>query len=204
MPHLFTNAYIAVGSICGAVSLLHLLIFMRRRAERVHLIFCGHGPVLRIVSPCWISRCTGNGRGRVCPLPTKPPTRSRFALDRLCLVHSTLSTQRSTLAGNFWFPGLYGLAGVVEPGCFPRHSVRPHVDDLNRVMLPWGETDRLRLGPANPWRLLPDLAWFIVLAYALDAAIGLAIDGLENGRAWFFGPERIRLPGDRLPSRHLD
>jgi hypothetical protein len=30
MIHLFTNAYIVVGSVCGAVSLLHLMIFLRR------------------------------------------------------------------------------------------------------------------------------------------------------------------------------
>jgi hypothetical protein len=85
----------------------------------------------------------------------------------------------------FLVSGLYALAGVLNL-TFTHGILFEHVADLNRVTLPWGEQIAFGVGPANPWRLLPDLAWFIVLAYALDASIGLARRG-ARGRAWFFG-----------------
>jgi hypothetical protein len=107
-----------------------------------------------------------------------------FLWDRVRLVHSTLfrSDRRWPV---FLVSGLYALAGVLNL-TFTHGILFAHVTDLNRVTLPWGEQIAFGVGPANPWRLLPDLAWFIVLAYALDASIGLARRG-DRGRAWFFG-----------------
>jgi hypothetical protein len=184
MPHLFTNAYIAVGSICGAVSLLHLLIFIRRREEKIHVVFA------------FMALC--------CAMATVVDIRMHTAttVDDFVRFYKTTNTIQAFLWVAFaWFiqlyssnhrrwpvflvSGLYALAAVLNLA-FPHGILFEHIDDLNRVMLPWGEQVAFGVGPANPWRLLPDLAWFIVLAYALDASIGLARRG-EHRRAWFSG-----------------
>jgi PAS domain S-box-containing protein len=184
MPHLFTNAYIVVGSICGAVSLLHLLIFIRRRAEKIHAIFA------------FMALC--------CAVSTMLDIHMHGAVSVAEFVrfYKATNTFQVFLWISFaWFirfyahsdrrwpvflvSGLYGLSGTLNLA-FSHGILFDRVDDLNRVMLPWGETITFGLGPATPWRLLPDLAWFIVLAYALDSSIGLYRRG-EKQRAWFFG-----------------
>jgi PAS domain S-box-containing protein len=183
MPHLFTNAYIAVGSICGAVSLLHLLIFVRRREEKIHIVFA------------FMALC--------CAMATVVDIRMHTAttVDDFVRFYKTTNTIQAFLWVAFaWFiqlyssnhrrwpvflvSGLYALAAVLNL-TFTHGILFEHIADLNRVTLPWGEQIAFGVGPANPWRLLPDLAWLIVLAYALDASIGLARRG-ARGRAWFF------------------
>jgi len=80
---------------------------------------------------------------------------------------------------------LYGLAGVLNLA-FSHGILFDRIEGIDPVTLPWGEQIAFGLGPANPWRLLPDVAWFIMLAYALDASIRLNRRG-EKKRAWFFG-----------------
>jgi hypothetical protein len=123
------------------------------------------------------------------------------ALDRLCLVHSTLlRTQRSTLAGIAGVRALRHLPRVFNL-TFTHGILFEHIADLNRVTLPWGEQIAFGVGPANPWRLLPDLAWFIVLAYALDASDRAGPPGRTRA-GMVLWPEHLRLPGHRLLSRH--
>lgn len=184
MPHLFTLSYIVVGSICGAVSLLHLLIFIRRREEKINAIFA------------FMALC--------CAISTLLDIRMHSAKDVDAFVYFLKATNtfqvflwisfawfilaytRSDRRWPVWIvSGLYVFGGILNL-TFPHGILFDRVDDLNRVMLPWGEEITFGLGPATPWRLLPDLAWFIVLAYALDASVGLFRHG-EKRRAWFFG-----------------
>ena len=184
MPHLFTNAYIVVGSICGAVCLLHLLIFIRRREEKINAIFA------------FMALC--------CAISTLLDIRMHSAKDVDVFVYFLKATntfqvflwisfawfiQAYTRNNRHWpawiVSGLYVFAGILNL-TFPHGILFDRVDDLNRVMLPWGEEITFGLGPATSWRLLPDIAWFIVLAYALDASVGLYRQG-EKRRAWFFG-----------------
>ena len=184
MPHLFTNAYTVVGSVCGAVSLLHLMIFLRRRAVKVHLIFS-------IMALC-------------CSISAVLDIHMHAAANVADFIyfHKVTNTVQVSLWISFaWFiqsythsdrywpvflvSGLYGLAAILNLA-FTHGILFDRVEGIDPVTLPWGEMITFGLGPANPWRLLPDLAWFIVLAYALDASIGLARRG-ERRRAWFFG-----------------
>ncbi|WP_372683662.1 hypothetical protein, partial [Desulfosarcina sp.] len=184
MTHLFTNAYIVVGSICGAVSLLHLLIFVRRREEKIHAVFA------------FMALC--------CAVATVMDIRMHTAttVSDFVRFYKTTNTIQAFLWVAFaWFiqlysgshrrwpvflvSGLYTLAAVLNL-TFSHGILFKRIDDLNRVTLPWGEQIAFGVGPSNPWRLLPDLAWFIVLGYALFASIGLARRG-NRRRAWFFG-----------------
>ena len=184
MTHLFTNAYIVVGSVCGAVSLLHLMIFLRRREEKVHLIFAGMALCCAVSAVLDIRMHTAADVAefvRFLKFTNTVQVLLWIAFAWFIQVY-TRSDRRWPV---FLVSGLYGLAGVLNL-IFSHGILFDHIDDLNRVMLPWGEQIAFGLGPANPWRLLPDLAWFIVLAYALDASIGLARSG-NRRRAWFFG-----------------
>jgi len=184
MTHLFTNAYIVVGSVCGAVSLLHLMIFLRRREEKVHLIFAGMALCCAISAVLDIQMHTAENVVefvRFLKFTNTVQVLLWIAFAWFIQVY-TRSDRRWPV---FLASGLYGLAGVLNL-ISPHGILFDHIDDLNRVMLPWGEQIAFGLGSASLWRLLPDLAWFIVLAYALDASIGLARSG-NRRRAWFFG-----------------
>ncbi len=184
MPHLFTNAYIVVGSVCGAVSLLHLMIFLRRHEEKVHLIFAFMALCCAVSAVLDIQMHTAANLADFIRFHKFTNT-----VQVLLWIAFAWFIQAYTLSDRRWpvflVSGLYGLAGVFNL-TFTHGILFGRVDDLNRVILPWGEQIAFGFGPANPWRLLPDLAWFIVLAFALDASIGLARRG-DRGRAWFLG-----------------
>jgi PAS domain S-box-containing protein len=184
MIHLFTNAYIVVGSVCGAVSLLHLIIFLRRREKKVHLIFAGMALCCAVSAVLDIQMHTAADVAAFVRF-----LKSTNTVQVLLWIAFAWFIQTYTRSDRRWpvflVSGLYGFAGVLNL-TFTHGILFAHVTDLNRVTLPWGEQIAFGAGPANPWRLLPDLAWFIVLTYALDAAIGLARRG-DRGRAWFFG-----------------
>ena len=184
MPHLFTNAYIVVGSVCGAVSLLHLMIFLRRREEKVHLIFAFMALCCAVSAVLDIQMHTAANLADFIRFHKFTNTvQVLLWIAFAWFIQAYTHNERRWPA--FLVSGLYGLAGVFNL-TFTHGILFTRVDDLNRVMLPWGEQIAFGVGPANPWRLLPDLAWFIVLAYALDASIGLARRG-DRGRAWFLG-----------------
>ena len=184
MTHLFTNAYIVVGSVCGAVSLLHLMIFLRRREEKVHLIFAGMALCCAVSAVLDIQMHTAENVVEFVRFLKFTNT-----VQVLLWIAFAWFIQTYTRSDRRWpvflVSGLYGLAGVLNL-ISPHGILFDHIDDLNRVMLPWGEQIAFGLGSASLWRLLPDLAWFIVLAYALDASIELARSG-NRRRAWFFG-----------------
>lgn len=185
MPDRFLiNSYIAISGICGAVMLLHLMIFLRRRQEWVHLVFA-------VMALC-------------CAIASLLDIRMYLASDVAAFVwalKATNTVQVLLWIAFAWFiklsthdnrrlpailvSGLYVLAGILDL-MFPHGILFERVDDLHSIALPWGETIASGSGPANAWRLLPDLAWFILLAYTLTAVIRYRRQG-EKQRAWFLG-----------------
>jgi PAS domain S-box-containing protein len=185
MPHHYLiSSYIAISGICSAVMLLHLVIFLRRRHERVHLVF-------GVMALC-------------CALATLLDIRMHLATDIADFVWSLKATntvQVMLWIAFAWFiklsthdtrrlpammvSGLYVGAGVLNL-LFPQGILFDRVDVLNPVTLPWGETIAFGSGPANAWRILPDLAWFVLLSYTLNALIRYhRRDGKH--RSWFLG-----------------
>ena len=184
MPHLFINACIVVSSICGAVSLLHLMIFLRRREETVHLVFACMALCSAVATALDIRMHTATSVADFVRF-----LRATNAVQALLWIAFAWFIRFYTGSGRRWpvwlVSGLYSLAIVLNL-IFPHGILFNHIDDLNRVLLPWGETIAFGIGTTNPWRLLPDLAWFIVLAYTLDASVYLTRQG-KRRRAWYFG-----------------
>jgi PAS domain S-box-containing protein len=184
MTPLFTYGYIAIGSICSTVTLLHLMIFLRRTEARVHLIFA-------LMALC-------------CALATLLDTQMHRASDVDGFVRALKATNTVQVVlwiAFAWFiklatrdtrrlpammiSGLYAGAGVLNL-LFPHSILFERVEALNPVTLPWGETIAFGSGPASAWRLLPDLAWFSLLAYTLSALFLYHRQGKKR-RSWFLG-----------------
>lgn len=183
-PHYFHNLYIVISSVCGAVSLLHLMIYLRRREETVHLVFalmafCSAGATVLDIHMHTATDVTEFVRA----------LKATNTFQVLLWIAFAWFIQSYTRSNRRWpvflVSGLYGLAGVLNIS-FSHGILFEHVNTLSRVVLPWGETIVFGLGPANAWRLLPDLAWFTVLAYALASSVGFYRQG-QKQRAWFFG-----------------
>jgi len=185
MPHHFLiNSYLAISGICGAVTLLHLMIFVRRRQELAHLVFA------------FMTLC--------CMLATLLDIRLHLApdVDRFVWALKATNTVQVPLWIAFaWFikistlddrrlptilvTVLYACAGTLNL-IFPYSILFNDVNVLSPVTLPWGERIVFGSGPANPWRLLPDMAWFALLAYTLNALIRYHRRG-EKNHSWFLG-----------------
>jgi len=184
MTNLFTYGYIAISSICSTVTVLHLMIFLRRTEERVHLVFA-------LMAFC-------------CALATLLDIQMHLASDVVGFVRALKATNtvQVLLWISFaWFiklsthdarhlpailvSGLYVVALILNL-VFHHGILFDRVDALNPVTLSWGETIAYGSGPANSWRLLPDLAWFILLAYTLNALLHFYRNGHQR-RAWYSG-----------------
>ncbi len=181
---LLAGSHIFVGSICLAVSLLHLVIFLRRPEFKVHLIFS----IMALC--CAVATLLDIGMHKATEV-------ANFAL----FLKSTNTFQALLWIAFMWFilfytgnnrrwavllvSGLYSLALLLNL-VFPHGILFEHIDRLDVVSLPWGERVAFAIGPANPWRLLPDVAWFLLLAYALDSCIHMGRQG-QLRRAIFFG-----------------
>jgi hypothetical protein len=160
------------------------MIFLRRREETVHLVFA-----------C-MALC--------CAVATALDIRMHMATNVTDFAQFLKAT--NTVQGLLWiafawfiqfytrscrrwpvwlFSGLYGLAILLHL-IFPLGIIFSHIENIDRILLPWGETIAFGIGPGNPWRLLADLAWLIVLAYTLDISLYIARRG-EHRRAWHFG-----------------
>jgi PAS domain-containing protein len=181
---LLAGSHIFVGSICLAISLLHLAIFVRRTELKVHLIFS-------IMALC-CAIATGLDIGM---------HQARDVTDFALFMKSSNTFQALLWIAFMWFirfytgndrrwavylvSGLYSLALLLNLA-FSHGILFDHIERLDIVSLPWGERIAFAIGPANPWRLLPDIAWFLLLTYALDSIIRMGRQG-QLRRAIFFG-----------------
>jgi len=181
---LLAASHIFVGSICLVVSLLHLAVFLRRTELKVHLIFA-------LMALC----------SAVATVLDIGMHQARDVADFAVFLKSSNTFQALLWIAFAWFiwfytgnnrrwavllvSGLYLLALFLNLA-FPHGILFEHIDRLDMVSLPWGELIAFGMGPANPWRLLPDIAWFLLLAYALDSCIHMGRHG-QRRRAIFFG-----------------
>jgi formate hydrogenlyase transcriptional activator len=182
--HYLINSYIAISGICFAVMLLHLIIFLRLRQERVHLVFA------------FMALC--------CTLATVLDIQMHTASDLVAFIwflKATNTVQVLLWIAFAWFvrlstrdegfltvtlvTGLYVCAGVLNL-LLPHGILFDRIDELRAVTLGWGETMVFGSGQSNAWRLLPDLAWFILLAYTMAALMRFHKKG-EKQRAWYLG-----------------
>ena len=181
---LLAGAHIFVGSICLAVSLLHLAIFLRRTESKVHLIFS----IMALC--CAVSTVLDIGMHRATDVATFAMFfKSSNTFQVLLWIAFMWLIRFYTGNNRRWaillVSGLYAVAGLLNL-IFPHGILFDYIDHLDFISLPWGERIAFAIGPANPWRLLPDVAWFLLLAYALDSCIRMGRLG-QMRRAIFFG-----------------
>jgi PAS domain S-box-containing protein len=79
----------------------------------------------------------------------------------------------------------YGLAVLINI-ISPYGLLYSTIDTLNSVRLPWGEQLFFAAGPSNPWRIIADIAWLILIYMVIDSCIQLSRRG-ERRRALFIG-----------------
>ena len=153
---LLAGAHIFVGSICLAVSLLHLAIFLRRTESKVHLIFS----IMALC--CAVSTVLDIGMHRATDVAAFAMFFKYSNTFQVLLWIAFMWLIRFYTGNNrrwaiLLVSGLYAVAGLLNL-IFPHGILFDYIDRLDFITLPWGERIAFAIGPANPWRLLPDVA----------------------------------------------
>ncbi|MBT8339876.1 MAG: sigma 54-interacting transcriptional regulator [Desulfatitalea sp.] len=181
---IFANIYIIISSVCIAVSLLHLLIFLRRREQRVHLIFSIMALCAGISTLCDLTMFASQTTEAVARwLKLTNNVQGLLWISFVWFIDAYTRQRRRRLA--LLVTGLYSLAILVNM-LSPYGVLLLSIDRIETVTLFWGEQIHQPVGQANPLRIMADAAWLILLAYALISTIRLSRQG-EKRRAWFFG-----------------
>ena len=181
---LFSSAFIFVGSVCFALGLFHLLIFLRRGDLRVDLIFSCMAFAIALSSYLEI-------------LAFKTGSMPEYTL----LLKGTLAVQcilwtcfgwfvyYFTKSQRLWPPivitGLYGLVqigNIFSPGSI----LFLRITELHPIIMQSGEILFWGNGPANPFRIIGDIAWILLLIYTATAFIRFVKKG-NSRRTIVFG-----------------
>lgn len=182
--NLLAGAHIFVASVCLVVSLLHIAIFLRRRELKVNLVFaimalcCAAAAILDIGMYQARDAATFG-------IYLKFTNTFQVLLWIAFIWFIQAYTGNNRRWAIFLVTGLYVLSGLLNL-TFSHGILFEQIEHLGNLSLPWGEQLSFASGPPNLWRLLPDVAWFLLLAYALDSCIRMGRQG-QKRRATFLG-----------------
>ena len=181
---LFSFAFVFVGSICFSLGFIHLLIFLRRRELKVDLFFSCMAFAIAFSSffEIWAFK-TGL-------LTTYLPLlRATLTVQCLLWIFFAWFVHYFTLSNKLWPPTLitilYGLAIIINIFS-PGSILFSEIEKLSSLSLPSGEILYFANGPANPFRLIGDIAWVAFLIYTAVACISFAKKG-NTAKAIVFG-----------------
>ncbi|MEN8753397.1 MAG: PAS domain S-box protein, partial [Desulfobacterales bacterium] len=173
-----------ISGICLAVGLLHLTIFFRRRDRKVELFFAVMAIAVgvsfffetRLYCASHLDQAVSAFKSM---LTFQGITWMAFAWFIVLLTGAT----RRRLA--FFMTGAYALAVVVNI-LSPNTIIYATIDTLQTHYLPWNEKISYVSGSPNPWRILADIAWILLIFMAAESIVRMAKRGL-NRRAVIFG-----------------
>ena len=181
---LFTIAFIFVGSVCCSIGLLHLLIFLRRRDLKEDLSFAVLAIAIGFSSFFEIGAFHADSLATHIPL-----LKGTLFVQCVLWISFTWFIHFYTKSSKRWLPALitacYALAILVN-FFSPGSILFREITDVKPFVLGSGEAIFYSQGPANPWRIIGDGAWFLLLAYAGYASYRFAV-GFDLRKAIFFG-----------------
>lgn len=181
---LFSFAFVFVGSICFSLGFIHLLIFFRRRELKVDLFFSCMAFAIAFSSffEIWAFK-TGLLTSYLSLL------KATLAVQCLLWIFFAWFVHCFTLSKKIWPPTvitvLYSLAIIINIFS-PGSILFSEIEKLSSLSLPSGEILYFANGPANPFRLIGDIAWVAFLIYTAAACISLAKKG-NRTKAIIFG-----------------
>ena len=183
MKPLITANYLMCG-ICLAVGGMHLVIFLKNRQRRVDLFFA----VMALCTAASVLLETwAYGSVSVEAFVRAHKAQTVFlGTVWIALVWFTAAYtgfQRRWLAMTITVA--YAIA-VVMNLVFPYGVLYAKIQALQPILLPWGEQVAMVTGPANPWRLVPDIAWILMIYLAVESCVRLGRKG-DRRRAVLFG-----------------
>ncbi|OEU79341.1 MAG: hypothetical protein BA873_14360 [Desulfobulbaceae bacterium C00003063] len=180
---LFSFAFIFVGSICFSLGLFHLLIFFRRRDLKVDLVFSCMAFAIAFSSYLEIySFKTGSLPEYVFLL------KGTLAVQCVLWICFAWFVYYYTRSKRLWPPVvitiLYSLVQVINIFS-PGRVLFSEIVELESFAMGAGDILFFANGPANPFRILGDAAWIILLIYTAIACIGFGKRGNPRKAAIF-------------------
>ena len=169
---LFTIAFIFVGSVCFSLGFIHLLIFVLRRDIKANLFFSLMSFAIAFSSFFEIWAFKTASLADYIPL-----LKGTLFVQIILWITFTWFVYFYTKSKITWLPALvtalYLIALIVNffsPGSVLFRSV----EELTSFSFWSDEIIYLGNGPANPLRIVGDIAWFLLVAYAAVTTYGFA------------------------------
>lgn len=160
---LFSVAFIFVGSTCFTLGFIHLLIFFRRRDLTEDLFFALMAIAIAFSSFFELAAFHASSFALHIPF-----LKSTLFVQCMLWICFTWFIHHYTKANKLWPPAvittLYSVTivfNLVSPGSI----LFREINELTLFILNSGETIYYSQGPANPWRIIGDIAWFLLLAH---------------------------------------
>jgi PAS domain S-box-containing protein len=178
------TANIIVCGICLSLAFLHLAIYIRRTELKAYLFFA-------VISFCMA------GSSFFETEMYHAVTSNAF----LSAFKNQVTCQGILWIGFAWFVAFYtGLArrwlaatvtGLYVVAVFinllsPHGVIYSGIENFYQITLPWGEHISYANGPANPSRVIPDIAWFLLIYLTVESLIRMGRKGQQR-RAIYLG-----------------
>ncbi len=175
-------AYVAVAAVCFMVALQHLLVALRVRNERFHLLFAA--AAMGVAGSAYFER-------QLYWASTAQDYRAILPWTALCIVLTIVALvwfiDLRTGAVRRWLAvGETILASFAVLLDFTVGVGFSEIKGLSEVHLPWGETIHIGFGPQSPWLLVGHFTLLGPAIIFLDATIQLLRRG-ERRTAWVIG-----------------
>jgi len=164
-------ADIAVGSICIAVGLLHLAVFVRRRDLKPHLFFAlmAIGAGLSVLTDPWMITAE-TVPSFVSALKFRITFEGILWVALIWFIDAYTQTARRSLV---WVLTVAYTLAVLLNLFLPFSILFSQISHLHSVTLTWGENIVSANGALNPWRFLPDAAFVFLLFLAGESCYRL-------------------------------
>ena len=170
------TAYVTIAAICVVVALQHLVVAFRVPDRRIHLLFAlaaaaVAGDAVNCLRFYWAEG------------PAEVMSGMAWSGFFLCtaLVSLAWFVDLRTGAARRWLVVAETVAGVVAVVFgFTVGIAYTHVNELRSVVLPWGETVTMGLGPTSPWRWTGDVVNVGFFAILIGATINLVKRGEKH------------------------
>jgi hypothetical protein len=183
MSPLIIAQFIICG-ICLAIGLLHLAIFSRMSDRRADLFFaftCLSAAAGALFEGLTYQASTIAGYNLLYRLEINAQALLWFFM--VWFIAAFTGAARRWLAT--LVAAVYALAIMVNTFS-PYGILYSDIDALKTSLLPWGEGIIYATGPTNPWRLVADAAWLLMIYLMIESCVRLGRSG-QKRRALYFG-----------------
>lgn len=180
----FVKINLIISGICLSLAFLHLAIYIRRSGLKAYLFFA-------VISFCMAGSSffetemyrAATSKAFLSAFKTQVTFQGILWMSFAWFVVFYTGFVRRWLA--VAVTGLYAVAVVINL-MSPFGVIYSGIENFYQITLSWGENISYVTGPANPLRIIPDIAWFLLMYLTIESLVRMGREG-QKRRAIYLG-----------------